>query len=91
MSPVDVPHDDQDSVLAALAHRLAAVPELLLPLDVPGCDGTDCSTPAFHDRSTNTWRHLRDLTRCNHPSRPTASTPASQLGQFRRACATRPP
>jgi hypothetical protein len=69
MSATVLPHADQDAALAALAARLVAVPRLLLPLDMLGCNGTDCPVPAFRDRGTGAWRHLGDLSRC-HADRP---------------------
>ena len=53
-----------DADLAALARKLAALPDLLFPLDVPGCDGEACHRPAFRDHSTDLWRHVADLSRC---------------------------
>ncbi|WP_432824740.1 hypothetical protein [Dactylosporangium sp. CA-092794] len=70
LSPESDPH------LAAVAGPLAEMTGLLHALDAPGCDGISCRTPAFHDRSTSTWRHFRDLTRCN-ADRPLPDDPRS--------------
>jgi len=58
-------HTDPDHALTALAIKIIVISGLLLPLDAPGCDGVNCSRPAFRDRSTGIWRHLRDLSRCH--------------------------
>ncbi|MEV8517427.1 hypothetical protein [Dactylosporangium sp. NPDC051484] len=65
MTPTTVLPPVADRDLCVVAGPLASLTGLLLALDAPGCDGIDCSTPAFHDRSTGIWRHLRDLSRCS--------------------------